>query len=407
MLKLIRQKPIFYFDRWLLAGVLPLLAIGLLMVASASMVISDRQYGTPFHYFFRQAIYLVISMLLALGILQIPVDYWRRYSGYLLLLCFFLLVLVLVPHIGHEVNGSRRWLRLGFASFQISELAKFCTVTYMASYLMRHRDEVRTQLFGFVKPLILLVLVSVLLLLEPDFGSVGVIFVTILSMLFLAGVQIWRFLVLLLMGSGVLAVLAITSPYRMERLTTFLNPWANQYASGYQLTQSLIAFGRGGIFGVGLGNSVQKLFYLPEAHTDFLFAVLAEELGLVGELVIVALFALLITRALIIGRQAYQQGRLFAAYLAYGMGLWLGLQAMISIGVNCGMLPTKGLTLPLMSYGGSSLLINGVVIAILLRIAYETKIGVPADEQVSSRVAEFHYTTTAVKPRYSRRVYRR
>jgi len=218
-------------------------------------------------------------------------------------------------------------------------------------------------------------------------------------------VQIWRFLILLLLGSGAMTVLAITSPYRLQRLTTFLNPWANQFASGYQLTQSLIAFGRGGIFGVGLGNSIQKLFYLPEAHTDFLFAVLAEELGLLGELVIVGLFVVLVGRALIIGRQAYQQGRLFTAYLAYGLGIWLGLQAMISIGVNCGMLPTKGLTLPLMSYGGSSLLMNGVVIGILFRIAYELKFATVSETPAANTEFQFSraspYKHRRISPRWN------
>lgn len=369
-----KNKLLFSLDRWLLITTLAIVALGLLMVASASMVISDRQYGMPFHYLIRQGIYLILGLAIAIAVLQVPIKMWRKYSGHLFLFSFFLLILVLIPHIGYEVNGSRRWIKLGFISFQVSELAKFCVVVYMASYITRHLEEVRTQLSGFIKPMLLLGVIGILLLKEPDFGATFVIFSTALGMLFLAGVRLWQFLVLLVAGGGGLAVLAITSPYRLERLTTFLNPWANQFSSGYQLTQSLIAFGRGGIFGVGLGNSIQKLFYLPEAHTDFLFAVLAEELGLIGEIAVVGLFVILIGRIMLIGRQADQQDEGFSAYLAYGLGIWLAIQVMISIGVNCGLLPTKGLTLPFMSYGGSSILINSVVIAILLRIAYESKV---------------------------------
>ena len=369
-----KTKMLFSLDRWLLLSTFAIVALGLLMVASASMVISDRQYGMPFHYLIRQSIYLVVGLIIAIVVLQVPIKMWRKYSGYLLLTSFFLLILVLIPHIGYEVNGSRRWIRLGFISFQVSELAKFCVVVYMASYIARHGEEVRTRLSGFIKPMLLLCVIALLLLKEPDFGATFVIAVTAMGMLFLAGVRLWQFAVLLVVAGGGLITLAITSPYRLERLTTFLNPWANQFSSGYQLTQSLIAFGRGGILGVGLGNSIQKLFYLPEAHTDFLFAVLAEELGLIGELVVVGLFVILIGRIMFIGRQAYRQEEGFSAYLAYGLGLWLAIQVMISIGVNCGLLPTKGLTLPFMSYGGSSILINSVVIAILFRIAYESKL---------------------------------
>ncbi len=371
-----RTKPFRFVlatDRWLLMGVLPLLAIGLVMVASASMVISDRQFGMPFHYLIRQTIYLMMSFGLALIVMQISIERWRQWSGYLLLINMVLLTVVLVPGISHTVNGSSRWLNLGFISFQVSELTKFSVVAYMASYLTRHLDEVRTRVSGFAKPLLLLGMISLLLLLEPDFGAATVIFATALGMIFLAGVRLWQFGVLLAAGVSSMAFIAISSPYRLERLTTFLNPWANQFNSGYQLTQSLIAFGRGGILGVGLGNSIQKLFYLPEAHTDFLFAVMAEELGLIGCLIVIALFILVVVRAFLIAREAYQRGQLFSAFFAYGLGIWLAIQTLISIGVNCGMLPTKGLTLPFMSYGGSSILINGVMIAILLRVSYESK----------------------------------
>lgn len=360
-------------DHWLVLATALLLMLGLLMVASSSMVISDRQYGTPFHYLIRQFIYLGAGLFLSVLLLRVPIYSWRRISGYLLLLSIFLLVAVLIPGLGRSVNGSSRWIHLGFISFQISELAKLGIIVYMASYLVRHQEEVRTRFIGFIKPFIIVGIAALLLLREPDFGATTVIFSTVLGMLFLAGARLWQFILLVVMGSSGLAILAISSPYRLQRLTTFLNPWSNAFDSGYQLTQSLIAFGRGGIFGVGLGNSVQKLFYLPEAHTDFLFAVLAEELGLMGELAVIALFIFLIGRALWIAHKAYQAQSYFSAYLAYGLSLLLTLQTLISIGVNCGMLPTKGLTLPFMSYGGSSMLISMAMIAILLRIAYELK----------------------------------
>ncbi|MFK3618008.1 putative peptidoglycan glycosyltransferase FtsW, partial [Coxiella burnetii] len=241
------------------------------------------------------------------------------------------------------------------------------------SFLQRYQSEVQKELKGFLKPMLLVGILSGLLLLEPDFGAAVVITMTCLALLFLAGVRLWPFCVLLVLVAGSLILLAILSPYRLQRLTSFLNPWAHQFGSGYQLTQSLIAFGRGGLFGVGLGNSVQKLFYLPEARTDFLFAVLAEELGLIGEILLMGLFVLLIGRIILIGRRAENSNQLYSAYLAYGIALWLGLQVIINIGVTAGVLPTKGLTLPFISYGGSSLLMNCLAIGVILRIAYETE----------------------------------
>lgn len=279
----------------------------------------------------------------------------------------------MAPVIGKTVNGSRRWIQLGFISLQVSEVVKFVTILYLASFLQRYQSEVQKELKGFLKPMLLVGILSGLLLLEPDFGAAVVITMTCLALLFLAGVRLWPFCVLLVLVAGSLILLAILSPYRLQRLTSFLNPWAHQFGSGYQLTQSLIAFGRGGLFGVGLGNSVQKLFYLPEAHTDFLFAVLAEELGLIGEILLMGLFVLLIGRIILIGRRAENSNQLYSAYLAYGIALWLGLQVIINIGVTAGVLPTKGLTLPFISYGGSSLLMNCLAIGVIFRIAYETE----------------------------------
>lgn len=371
-----------YYDRWILVSTLALLIIGLLMVASASMVISDRQYGYPFHYLIHQSIYLALGLGFAWIVTKIPIQLWKKCSGYLLLLGFLLLLAVLVPGIGKVVNGSRRWINFGFIFLQVSEAVKFAAILYLASYLQRYQNQVRYELKGFIKPMVLLALIAVLLLMEPDFGAVAVLTITFLVLLFIANVRLWPFCILFLMVGVLLGVLAILSPYRLERLTTFLNPWHTQYGSGYQLTQSLIAFGRGGLFGVGLGNSVQKLYYLPEAHTDFLFAVLAEELGLIGELIVMALFTILVVRIFMLARRAQLSNDLFSAYIAYGIGLWIGLQSMINIGVNVGILPTKGLTLPFISYGGSSMLVNCVVVGIVLRIASET---IVTDGAIKSR----------------------
>lgn len=367
------SRKFIYVDRWLLIASALLISIGLLMVTSASLVISERQYGYPFHFLFHQLAYLGMGVLVAFCSLRLSLSQWQMAGTYLFLACLFMLVLVLIPGLGHKINGSSRWLGLGPFSIQVSELAKFSVVLYLAGYLVRREEEVQNSVSGFLKPMFLLAIISILLLMEPDFGATTVIMVTALGMMFLARVRLWQFIALLILVVGSLSILAISSPYRLQRITTFLHPWENPFDSGYQLTQSLIAFGRGGIFGVGLGNSIQKLFYLPEAQTDFLFAVLAEELGLIGGIIVIFLFMILVARGLIIGRQAYQQNKYFEAYVAYGFSLWLGLQAMINIGVNSGLLPTKGLTLPLMSYGGNSLLINCVVLAILLRIAHDCR----------------------------------
>jgi cell division protein FtsW len=344
------------------------------MVASASMVISEKQYHQPFHYLVRQLIYLGLGFVAILIIVRIPISFWRKISAALILLALVLLSLVLIPHIGRSVNGSRRWIAFGPLSLQVSEFVKLAVVLYVAGFLVRREDEVRNRLSGFIKPMILFALIGILLLLEPDFGATIVIGCTILAMMFLAGVRLWQFMVLICVVSAAFILLILAAPYRLQRLTTFVNPWATPFSSGYQLTQSLIAFGRGGWFGVGLGKSIQKLFYLPEAHTDFLFAVLAEELGLIIVLLVIVTYILFIWRILRIGRHAQFRGNLFSAYTAYGIAVWLGLQVFVNIGVNSGMLPTKGLTLPLISYGGSSLLIDCVAIGILLRIDYESRL---------------------------------
>ena len=271
------------------------------------------------------------------------------------------------------VNGSRRWLVLGPLVIQVSELVKLAMILYVSGYLVRQESQIKDSIIGFLKPMLVLAIVACLLLLEPDFGATVVITSTVMAMLFLIGVKIRYYLGLLLIVGLSMAALAISSPYRMARLTAFLNPWADQFNSGYQLTQSLIAFGRGGWFGLGLGGSVQKLFYLPESYTDFLFAVLAEEFGLLGILLVLALYAIIVGRGLAIGYRAVMASRQFAGFTAYGISFWLGFQAIVNMGVNLGLLPTKGLTLPFLSYGGASLIVNCIIISLLLRIDHETR----------------------------------
>ena len=280
-----------------------------------------------------------------------------------------LLVLVLV--VGREINGSTRWINLGVLNFQPSEFVKLAVIVFLAGYMYRRGDEVRTTVKGFLKPMLILGVVGILLLLEPDFGAGVVVAFTALAMMFLGGVRLWQFGVLIIVMAMGLVTLAYSSPYRVERLTSFLNPWADPFDSGFQLTQALIAFGRGEWLGVGLGSSVQKLFYLPEAHTDFLFAVISEDTGLLGGLIVISLFCVVVFRALRIGHVALSHDDRFSGYLAFGIGLLIGFQALINIGVNMGVLPTKGLTLPLMSYGGSSLVITCIACAMLLRIAHQ------------------------------------
>lgn len=361
------------YDKWLLLAIIGLLFFGLLMVASSSVMISTKYYQQPFHFLVRQVCYLVLGLMVGMLMMRIDTSVWEKWSVPFLLACFVMLVLVLIPGLGRVVNGSRRWLAFGPISIQVSEILKLAMILYLAGYLVRQKKREQKEVFDFIKPLALLACIAMLLLLEPDFGATVVISATVMVMLFLAGVKLRYYAGLMFLMVASLAVLAVSSPYRMARLTAFLNPWADQFNSGYQLTQSLIAFGRGGWFGTGLGSSVQKLLYLPESHTDFMFAVLAEELGLLGVLLVLILYSILVIRGLFIGFRAYQAERFFAAYTAYGITFWLGMQAVINMGVNAGLLPTKGLTLPLLSYGGASLVINCIALALLLRIDHETR----------------------------------
>jgi len=358
-------------DPVIVATVFGLLLIGLVMVTSASLTVSERNSVAPFFYFERQFLSVILGCTFGAAVLAVPIAFWKRVAPYLLVASFTLLVLVLVPGIGHEVNGSTRWIRIGPVNFQPSELARWLLVTYIAVFAVRHQTELRSSAQGFWKPLAVLVAAAALLLAEPDFGAAVVLCVTGTAVLFVAGARMRDFLVVCGIGAAGVATLAVISPYRLKRILAFLDPWSDPFDSGFQLTQSLIAVGRGEWFGVGLGSSIQKLFYLPEAHTDFVFAVLAEEFGLLGVLVVVAAFLVLMLRSLRLARIAADAGMPLHACLAAGFGVWIGMQAFLNIGVNMGLLPTKGLTLPLLSYGRSSMIVTLAWIGMLLRVHHE------------------------------------
>jgi cell division protein FtsW len=373
-------------DVGLVTAVAIIVGLGLVMVTSASIGIADRQLDSPFYFLQRQGLFIAFGVAIALLLYRIPLIHWQNASIGLMVLSLFLLAIVLVPGVGRTVNGSTRWLPLGPFNLQVSEFAKLFLAMYLAGYLVRHGRQVRESFKAFLRPVALLALAAVLMLLEPDFGAAAVLLAMGLGVLFLGGVRIGQFGLLLAVVVGALAVLAISSPYRLERLTAFINPWADPFDTGFQLTQSLIAIGSGSWFGAGLGASVQKLFYLPEAHNDFLFAVLAEELGLLGVIGVIALYAFVVWRCFSIAAQAERLGHLYGAYLAYGLGIWIGLQAFINMGVNMGLLPTKGLTLPMMSAGGSSMLVMAAAIGLLLRVYRELAGAMPDPAQRLSRV---------------------
>lgn len=361
------------YDRGLMAAALLLIFVGLIMVASASASLSARDFEGPLYYFWRQAGMAGLGLFMAMICLKLPMRVWQALGVPLLLLAGLLLFLTLLPGLGREVNNSTRWIPLGPFALQASEPARLALIAYLAGYLVRHGEAVRADFSGFILPVLVLACISSLLLWQPDYGASVLLIMTALGMLFMAGLPLSRFIAWASVAVCGFITLAILSPYRIRRLLSFTDPWQDAYDSGLQLTQALIAFGRGDWFGVGLGGGVQKLFYLPEAHTDFLFAVLAEELGLIGSLAIILLYSFIVWRAFAVGRRAERAGKFFAAYFAWGIGLIIGLQAYINIGVNMGVLPTKGLTLPLMSYGGNSLIVYCLLMGILLRIEYENR----------------------------------
>ena len=368
-----RERMPFAWDGITLGLVAALLLVGLVMVTSASMAVAAKDLGDPFYFLERQFVFGGCGLVLAWAVTRVPAQLWDKYSLALLLLGLALLSLVLIPGLGAKINGARRWMRVGPMNFQVSELAKVLVLTWVCSYCVRKRAELEHTFAGLAKPVGLLTVAGALLLIEPDFGATTVLFATGFAVLFVAGARLRYVLALLCAVATAFALLAVLSPYRLRRLTGFLHPWEDPFNGGFQLTQSLIAIGRGGWFGVGLGSSIQKLFYLPEAHTDFVFAVLAEELGLVGVIGVISLFVALVWRAVQISRMAAQAGLKFQSYLALAFGMWLGLQALVNIGVNMGVLPTKGLTLPLLSYGRSSLIVSLGWLGMLLRIYHEVK----------------------------------
>ena len=363
-------------DLSLLWTVVLLLAIGLVMVYSASIAMAEAEKMTGYrmHYFLqRHAIFLLLGVSAALVAYQVPIAIWQKFAPALFILGGFLLVIVLIPGIGKVVNGSRRWISLVFMTMQPSELMKLFAVLYAADYTVRKAAFMQDFKKGFLPMLSVMVFMAALLLREPDFGALVVITSIAMAILFLGGLN-WRiFASLIVLLAVAFAALIISSPYRLQRIVGFMDPWADAYGKGYQLSHSLIAFGRGEWFGVGLGGSVEKLFYLPEAHTDFLLAVIGEELGFIGVFVVIALFAFLIYRAFMVGREAMMREKYYAALVAQGIGVWFAAQAFINMGVNVGLLPTKGLTLPLLSHGGTGLIVNCVAIAVLLRVDAENR----------------------------------
>jgi len=363
------------FDQALIWSTLFLMGIGLIMVYSASVAIAETQYGVDHsgHYLGRHVIYLMVGILLGLVAFQIPIYLWQKYAVFLFLIGVLLLMFVLMPGIGHEVNGSQRWISLYIMNFQPSEFMKFFVIIYAADNVIRKASGLNNFYKGLLPLLIMLAIVGALLLQQPDFGALVVIVALVMGIMFLGGISLKVFTGLMSLAAvGMLALIYVAN-YRLDRIIGFLDPWEDPLGRGYQLSHALIAFGRGEWFGVGLGGSVEKLFYLPEAHTDFLLAVLAEELGFVWVAVVIGLFAVLVVRAFAIGRLAAKLDCPFAALVAQGIGLWIGIQALINMGVNMGVLPTKGLTLPLMSFGGSSITAVCFSLAVLIRIDWENR----------------------------------
>ena len=370
------------YDPVLIVVAIALASLGVVMVASSSIAVADGQHVGPFHYLFRHLVFLALGIGLCGLMMTIELEKFERNAFSLLLFAVILLLLVFLPVVGMRVNGARRWIRLGLVGFQSVEAVKLLFVFYMASYLVRQSSAVRTRFLGMVKPISVAGVLVVLLLMQPDFGSAALILAVCAGMLWLGGVRISNLVYLAIPAMPAIAWAAMTSDYRVKRLTSFMNPWADPFNDGFQLTQALIAVGRGEWFGVGLGASVQKLFYLPEAHTDFILAVIAEELGFAGIVLVIGLFAILVGRALALGLRAIDRGQLYAGYCAFGIGLMLGFQALVSIGVTLGVLPTQGLTLPLISSGGSSVLMTCAAIGVLLRVSYEVTRALPSAAQI-------------------------
>jgi cell division protein FtsW len=348
-----------------------LIIFGFIFLSSSSIEISDRLYGQPYYYLIRQIVYFAIGIMLSWIVYQVNFDTLKKLSSQMIIATLLLLVLVLI--VGREINGSIRWLSIAGINIQVSELFKLSMIIYLASYIERKNELIKTELRGLVPPIIVVVTASFLMLLEPDFGATFVVATTALAMMFMAGVRVKYFIAVLLVSFAGLAGLIVASPYRFQRLISFMDPWSDPFNSGFQLSQALIALGRGELFGVGLGASIQKMFYLPEAHTDFVYSVIGEELGVLGTLGLLALFVLLVVKILFIARKAELDNRIFEAFICYGYGFWIGIQMLINIGVNLGVLPTKGLTLPFISYGGSSLIVFLLGMGLVLKVQHRNK----------------------------------
>ncbi|MBR9729047.1 cell division protein FtsW [Shewanella intestini] len=368
------EKPteVQLYDRSLLVAVIGLMGFGFVMVMSASMPEAAKLTGNPYHFVIRHLLYLLGCVVIAAFVLRIEVKYWERYS--LQLMFAVLLMLIAVLFVGTTVNGARRWLSIGPLRIQVAEVAKFIFIVFMAGYLVRRHDELLDNNKGFLKPIGVYCLFAVLILFQPDLGTVVVLFVCTVSLLFLAGAKLLHFFALIMLGVITFVLLVLFEPYRLRRVTSFMDPWEDPFGSGYQLTQSLMAYGRGDWFGQGLGNSIQKLAYLPEAHTDFIFAIIGEELGFVGIVLVLSVLCFVALRAIRLGNFCLNSQRPFEGYVAYGVGVWICFQAVVNVGASIGMLPTKGLTLPFVSYGGSSLWVMTTAIMLLIRIDYERRL---------------------------------
>ncbi len=362
-----------WYDRHLVWLIFALMLVGLVTVTSASEPVATRLTGQPLYFAIRHGIFLIGSLIIGSVVVQVPLTRWMQISGPLLLISLLLLVVVLF--IGNTVNGAQRWIPLGLFNLQPAELAKLALLVFLSGYLVRRHDAVRSNFYsGFFKPMSVLASMGALLLLQPDFGSFVVMLIITIGMLFMAGAKLWQFIVLVMAAGLAVGGMIMAAPYRLQRLASFMDPWSDPFGSGYQLTQSLMAFGRGDWWGQGLGNSIQKLEYLPEAHTDFVFSVLAEELGLLGVTAVLALLFGLVFKALLIGRRCVETQQLFGGYIAYGLSFWFAFQTLVNVGAASGLLPTKGLTLPLISYGGSSLFIMATAVALLIRIDHEQRV---------------------------------
>lgn len=360
-------------DLWLLVAAAGLLGFGFVMVASASMPIADRLYGDPFFFVLRHGLALGLALAAGLACFAVPVRAWEQSGVWLFLFATLLLAVLLFPGVGRTVNGATRWIPLGMLNLQPSELMKFVAVIYLCGYLVRRQAEISGTLTGFLRPMLLIGLASALIMAQPDFGTTAVILATVMALLFLGGVPAYHFILLFVLVLAALVALVIFEPYRLQRVTSFMNPFADPFNTGYQLSQALIALGRGEWLGVGLGNGIQKQFYLPEAHTDFILAVVGEEFGLLGVTLVVGAFAFITWRAFQIGARARAAEQWFAGYAAHGLGLMLGMQALVNAGVNTGLLPTKGLPMPFLSYGSNALIVAAISIAVLLRIDFELR----------------------------------